>query len=529
MSDFKNQKNKNDFLDTHQFGQRRILQYDVNEGIKLIDCARESYQKGKFNQAFDIYEHLSIAYPNKAIEILSELYEQYKKLPNKDRYSLYQSRLYNFGIKPSDKVLDVGSGNVPSHFATHLVDVTIENNDYGRAGMAFKHVDGIPIYECNLEKLPFEDNEFDFVYCSHVLEHVTDPDKACSELMRVGKRGFIESPTRGKDIWLNTAKVSNHRWAIENNNNKLIFTEYSPEEIEGLQNDILMNMHVAPQTPREKAFSALIYLKADKINTMLLWEGFFEFTIYRRNKQLTSNNENKNMNFNLPQKMLHKSNDQRDLKEQYNELWQKKLNDPKWLKNDGKGRVEYCAKYLEKNFKFNGNTKLLDVGCGRGTLAHYLDAEVCLYGIDISEKAISEARKVYKQADVVELNIEKLPYEDDFFDLAITLDVLEHVFDPLFFIREVYRVIKPGGELILSTPNILNENLLKSFVRNRRFPKTSEDSVLYDGGHIHFFTYQDVFDLIKDVGFNSTPIGPLKDAFDYEFKESMAWVLGKKI
>ena len=218
------------------------------------------------------------------------------KLPNQDRYSLYQSRIYNFDLKPSDKILDVGSGNIPFHLATHLVDITIENDNLGRAGAAFEHVDGIPVYECNLEKLPFEDNEFDFVYCSHVLEHVAEPNKACSELIRVGKRGFIESPTRGKDIWLNTAKASNHRWAIEKIDNKLIFTEYDREEIEGLQNDILMKMHVAPQTPREKAFSALIYLKADKINTMLLWEGSFEFKIERRNnKELLVNNENKNL------------------------------------------------------------------------------------------------------------------------------------------------------------------------------------------------------------------------------------------
>ena len=213
----KNNKNENDFLDNHQFGQRRILQYDVNQGTKLLNYAREIYQKCKFNHAFDIYDQLSIAYPSMAIEILAELYDQYEKLPNKDRYSLYQSRFYNFGIKPSDKVLDVGSGSIPFHLANHLVDITIENDNFGRAGVAFKHIDGIPIYECNLERLPFEDNEFDFVYCSHVLEHVNDPDKACSELMRVGKRGFIESPTPGKDIWLNIAKASNHRWAIEKN------------------------------------------------------------------------------------------------------------------------------------------------------------------------------------------------------------------------------------------------------------------------------------------------------------------------
>lgn len=60
----------------------------------------------------------------------------------------------------------------------------------------------------------FRDKEFDFVYCSHVLEHVRDPAKACAELMRIGKRGFIETPTRGKDLWLGTAAVSNHRWAV---------------------------------------------------------------------------------------------------------------------------------------------------------------------------------------------------------------------------------------------------------------------------------------------------------------------------
>ena len=213
----------------------------------------------------------------------------------------------------------------------------------------------------------------------------------------------------------------------------------------------------------------------------------------------------------------------------YDDLWKSKLADHERLKNDGKGRVEYCADFLKAHNRIGKGAKILDIGCGRGTLAHYLDPEVCLYGIDISEKAVSDARKVYKQADVVDLNTEKLPYEDNFFDLVITLDVIEHVFDPLFFLKEIYRVTKSGGELILSTPNILNENLLKSLVHTRRFPKTSGDSFPYDGGYIHFFTYQDIFDLMENVDFNFTSIGPLKDRFDYEFKEPMVWVSGKKI
>ena len=529
MIDLKeNNKNENSLLDPYEFGQRRILQYDVKQGIKLLNYAREILHKGIFNEAFDIYEQLSVAYPNKAIEILSELYEQFQKLPYKDRYSLYQSRFYNFGIKPCDKVLDIGSGNIPLHLATHLVDITIENNDYGRAGIAFKHVDGKRIYECNMQKLPFNDNEFDFVYCSHVLEHVTDPEKACSELMRVGKRGFIESPSRGKDLWLNTAKISNHRWVIDKNNNRLIFTEYSHEEIEGLQNDILMNMHVAPQTMREKAFSALIYLKADKINTMLLWEGSFEFKVYPINKHLISNNGNKYNYLNFPEGSPFKSNEQKDLKEQYNQLWQKKLNDHKWLKNDGKGRVEYCADFIKSNLRLNGDTKILDIGCGRGTFANFVDGNLDLYGVDISESAIFEANKIYVDAKQIDLDKDELPYDNNFFNITIALDILEHVYDPLAAIKEIYRVLKDNGKLILSTPNILYEKYLKDLVNTRKFPKTSLDQFPYDGGHIHFFTYKDIYQLLGKLGFKATAIGPQKDRFDYEFKESTVWVMAEK-
>lgn len=123
--------------------------------------------------------------------------------------------------------------------------------------------------------MPFADKEFDFVYCSHVLEHTHNPEKACKELMRIAKRGYIETPTRGKDLFLHTGKVSNHIYFVENIDGTLIFTEYTPEELQGLDNDILLQMHVNPQTQREKAFSALIYLKSHLINTMLYWEHEF--------------------------------------------------------------------------------------------------------------------------------------------------------------------------------------------------------------------------------------------------------------
>jgi 2-polyprenyl-3-methyl-5-hydroxy-6-metoxy-1,4-benzoquinol methylase len=212
----------------------------------------------------------------------------------------------------------------------------------------------------------------------------------------------------------------------------------------------------------------------------------------------------------------------------YNKLWQIKLNDSQWLKNDGKGRVEYCVNFLKANIIFSNESKLLDVGCGKGTLGYYLNSDKILYGIDISKIAISEAIKTYKRADALDIDRENLPYENNFFDIVVALDVIEHVFDPISMLKEAYRVLKRGGKFILSTPNILYEEYLKNFVRNRRFPKTSGDSFPYDGGHIHFFTYQDIYDLMNQIGFRAFPMGPYKHRFDYEFKESAVWVLGEK-
>jgi len=266
-------------METPLFGKRtphRIRATDANSGALT---ARELVRQGKHVEAFDVYEQLTASFPDLAIPFLAELYDVYQTLPNRSRYHLYVARHFDFGIKPGDKVIDVGSGHIPFPLATHLSDITLTDHGYGRAGAPFKHIDGKPVFECNIEKLPFADGEFDFAYCSHVLEHVDDPIKACRELMRVAKRGYLETPNRAKDLFLNSGKVSNHRWIVDTGRGGLIFRAYSPELLEGLQSKILMEMHTAPKTDREKAFSALIYLKADMVNTMLLWEKDFNVCV----------------------------------------------------------------------------------------------------------------------------------------------------------------------------------------------------------------------------------------------------------
>ena len=264
-----------------------------------IEKCRKTFNNKQFLEAIDIYEQLLTSYPEKSIDILSELYDIYQKFPYKDRYNLYQARLFDFNIKPSDKVLDIGSGHKPFPLATHLADIAIDDDNYGRGGTKFKYERGKPVFECELENTSFENQEFDFVYCSHVLEHSHDPEKACKELMRIGKRGYIETPSKGKDLFFNSAKKSNHNYCVEIINNKLTFSEYSREEIEGLSSSILLDMHISPRTIREKAFSALVYLKANIFNTMFEWDEKFDYQVHPISRiHSRTNNHKKSDNYN---------------------------------------------------------------------------------------------------------------------------------------------------------------------------------------------------------------------------------------
>jgi hypothetical protein len=73
---------------------------------------------------------------------------------------------------------------------------------------------------CERTPWPFRDHQFDFVICSHTLEDVRDPLWVCSELVRVGKRGYIEVPSRAAESTMGKerpgmAGLSHHRWLID--------------------------------------------------------------------------------------------------------------------------------------------------------------------------------------------------------------------------------------------------------------------------------------------------------------------------
>ena len=117
------------------------------------------------------------------------------------------------------------------------------------------------------------------------------------------------------------------------------------------------------------------------------------------------------------------------------------------------GRRRIITGFVEeicRNLK-TGRPRILDVGCGTGAnlemLARFGDVE----GVDIAREALAFCRERGLK-DVRHGAAEKLPYEDGSFDLVTSFDVIEHLDDDVAGLREIRRVLKPGGRTLLFVP-----------------------------------------------------------------------------
>ena len=146
--------------------------------------------------------------------------------------------------------------------------------------------------------------------------------------------------------------------------------------------------------------------------------------------------------------------------------------------------------------------QLLDVGCGDGSLNILLQGKARLVvGVDAALPACREARAKGFKVQCADLNACHLPYRDGVFDAVTCLDVIEHVLDPRHLLRELARVLRPHGVLVVTTPNTRAYWHILTLVRGR-FPRTSGDPEGYDGGHLHYFTFADVCHLLNEAGFD---------------------------
>ncbi len=131
-------------------------------------------------------------------------------------------------------VLDIGGAVAPFQRADYIVDIVpfeeiSWNQQRGEGKARVKKETYVQHDICSREPWPFEDKQFDYVFCSHVLEDIRDPLWVCSELMRVSKAGYIEVPSKLYEMTFNLeadglSGACHHRWLVDIFENKLRFT-----------------------------------------------------------------------------------------------------------------------------------------------------------------------------------------------------------------------------------------------------------------------------------------------------------------
>ena len=108
--------------------------------------------------------------------------------------------------------------------------------------------------------------------------------------------------------------------------------------------------------------------------------------------------------------------------------------------------IPYIKQYSQAN--------VLDVGCAYGLMLKRFPSDFHKYGIDVSQHAIARAKQILPHSKFAEVNVENsIPFKNNFFDIVTCNDVIEHLERPDAALIQIYKVLKPGGILYLTTPN----------------------------------------------------------------------------
>ena len=190
------------------------------------------------------------------------------------------------------------------------------------------------------------------------------------------------------------------------------------------------------------------------------------------------------------------------------------------LKNNKLALCEYWQRYryldeINEICRIGDDTKVLDVGCGISSVLHHLKGQ--RLGID---PLADEYVKLYKYPDGINIIRgvgENMPFPHEHFDLVLCCDTLDHATNPRKTADEIYRVLKPGGLLILrvwdfwrrkrAVSSILKYTLFKIIKRSKLdfkdvfVPWKNSSGKILIQRYFHCFTKKELENLAREAGF----------------------------
>lgn len=164
--------------------------------------------------------------------------------------------------------------------------------------------------------------------------------------------------------------------------------------------------------------------------------------------------------------------------------------------------------------------KVLDLGCGTGNIAKLLDKSgFVAYTADLEPTLYKWRKDRFKK---VNLN-KRVSFNSNAFDYVVCLDTFEHLTNPWQCMREISRVLKPNGLLILSTINLHNIKTRYEYFMNNRYLYFEEDAFFYPN-HVHPFTYHELIMILHENNFSVKKILPYG-----KYSKSLYLILQEKL
>lgn len=148
---------------------------------------------------------------------------------------------------------------------------------------------------------------------------------------------------------------------------------------------------------------------------------------------------------------------------------------------------EVIISQVPKNVK-----SILDVGCGSGWVAkEFLQKKIIVISLDISKSNPQKIKQLYPSENHFQIVSDsfKLPFASDSVDCVIASEIIEHVVDPKVFLKELFRVVKKNGRLIISTPYKEKIRYVLCIYCNKKTPINA---------HLHSFDEISLNDLYKE-------------------------------
>ena len=153
-------------------------------------------------------------------------------------------------------------------------------------------------------------------------------------------------------------------------------------------------------------------------------------------------------------------------------------------------RRHLITSLLEGFYTRNRQLKILDIGCGTGAMLDELKPFGTVVGADFSPEALQFCVTRGAPADLARADVRRLPFADASFDVVTAMDIIEHIDDDKAASSEIFRVLKPGGRLLVTVP---------------AFPSlwSEHDEALH---HFRRYTQPRLKDLFQRVGFHVSKI-----------------------